>query len=72
MFAAAFLDIFQKQIGFADNLLIQIIRFVGNAQVALLISLLLAMYTMGIARKIPMKDLIDSAEHRLTQLDYSS
>ena len=57
MFSAAFLDIFQKQLGFADNLLIVIIRFVGNAPVALLISLLLAMYTMGIARKIPMKDL---------------
>lgn len=61
MFAAAFLDIFQKQLGFADNLLIVIIRFVGNAPVALLISLLLAMYTMGIARKIPMKDLTASA-----------
>ena len=48
MFAAAFLDIFQKQLGFADNLLIEIIRFIGNAPVALLISLLLAMYTMGI------------------------
>lgn len=61
MFAAAFLDIFQKQLGFADNLLIQIIRFIGNAPVALLISLILAMYTMGIARKIPMKDLTASA-----------
>ena len=44
MFSAAFLDIFQKQLGFADNLLVVIIRFVGNAPVALLISLLLAMY----------------------------
>jgi gluconate:H+ symporter, GntP family len=61
MFAAAFLDIFQKQLGFADNLLVVIIRFVGNAPVALLISLLLAMYTMGIARKTPMKDLTSSA-----------
>jgi gluconate:H+ symporter, GntP family len=61
MFSAAFLDIFQKQLGFADNLLIVITRFVGNAPVALLISLLLAMYTMGIARKIPMKDLTASA-----------
>ena len=61
MFAAAFLDIFQKQLGFADNLLIEIIRFIGNAPVALLISLILAMYTMGIARKIPMKDLTASA-----------
>ena len=56
MFTAAFVDIFQKQTGFADNLLIVIIRFVGNAPVALLISLVLAMYTMGIARKTPMKD----------------
>ncbi|WP_394234263.1 gluconate:H+ symporter [Niallia oryzisoli] len=61
MFAAAFLDISQKQWGFDDNLAIVIIRFVGNAPVALLISLLLAMYTMGISRKIPMKDLTASA-----------
>ncbi len=61
MFTAAFLDIFQKQMGFADNLLIVIIRFIGDAPVALLISLLLAMYTMGISRKIPMKDLTASA-----------
>ena len=61
MFAAAFLDIFQKKLGFADNLLVVIIRFVGNAPVALLISLLLALYTMGISRKKPMKDLTASA-----------
>ena len=61
MFVAAFLDIFQKQIGFADNILIIIIRFIGDAPIALLISLLLAMYTMGISRKIPMKDLTASA-----------
>ena len=61
MFTAAFLDIFQKQLGFADNLLIVIIRFIGDAPVALLISLLLAMYTMGISRKIPMKDMTASA-----------
>lgn len=61
MFTAAFLDIFQKQIGFSDNLLVVIIRFIGNAPVALLMSLLLAMFTMGIARKIPMKDLMSSA-----------
>ncbi|MBB6445168.1 gluconate:H+ symporter [Bacillus benzoevorans] len=61
MFGAAFLDIFQKQVGFADNLFVVIVRFVGNAPVALLISLILAIYTMGIARKTPMKELTASA-----------
>jgi len=61
MATSAFLDITQKEVGFSDNLLIEIIRFVGNPSVALLFSLLLAMYTMGIARKIPMKDLMTSA-----------
>src|SRR5699024_9026541 len=58
---SAFLDIIQKEVGFADNHLIGIIRFVGNPSVALLFSLLLAVYTMGIARRIPMKDLMSSA-----------
>ncbi|WP_085992998.1 gluconate:H+ symporter [Oceanobacillus senegalensis] len=61
MSASAFLDIFQKKLGFADNLLIEMIRFVGDAPIALLFSLLLALYTMGISRKIPMKELMNSA-----------
>lgn len=61
MATSAFLDIIQKEVGFADNLLIEIIRLIGTPSVALLFSLLLAVCTMGIARKIPMKDLMDSA-----------
>lgn len=61
MFAAAFLDILQQSIGFKDNLLVEIVRFIGQAPVALLISLIFAIYTMGIARNIPMKDLMSSA-----------
>lgn len=61
MFGAAIVDILQKQLGFADNLFVIIVRFIGDAPVALLISLLLAMYTMGIARKIPMKEMTASA-----------
>ncbi|HHW38349.1 MAG TPA: gluconate permease [Bacillales bacterium] len=61
MFTAAFVDLFQKQMGFANNLIVTIIRFIGNAPVALLISLLLAMYTMGFARKISMKEMTASA-----------
>lgn len=61
MATSAFLDIIQGEVGLADSFLIELIRFVGKPSVALLLSLLLAVYTMGIARNIPMKNLMDSA-----------
>ena len=47
--------------GFADNLLVGIIRLVGSSFCSFVNFTVLAVYTMGIARKIPMKDLMDSA-----------
>lgn len=46
----------------ADNLFFEIVRTIGDPTIALLLSLLFAIYTMGIARKIPMKTLMSSAE----------
>lgn len=48
--------------GLADNLFFEIARVIGDPTMALLLSLLFAVYTMGIARKIPMKTLMSSAE----------
>ncbi|WP_077604764.1 gluconate:H+ symporter [Oceanobacillus sojae] len=45
-----------------DNLFFEIVRTIGDPTMALLLSLLFAIYTMGIARKIPMKTLMSSAE----------
>lgn len=45
----------QELTGFHKVLAFQIIEFIGNADVAMLISLIVAVYTMGIAREIPLK-----------------
>lgn len=60
MSIATIMTLLQKTIGFEDNSLLAVIRFIGEAGTAMLISLLVAVYTMGIARKIPMKDVMDS------------
>ncbi|WP_212926437.1 gluconate:H+ symporter [Oceanobacillus sp. J11TS1] len=49
----------------SDNLFFEIMRMIGQPTTALLLSLLLAIYTMGIARKIPMKNLMGSAEESI-------
>ncbi|WP_080875786.1 gluconate:H+ symporter [Oceanobacillus timonensis] len=48
--------------GLADNLFFEIVGIIGEPMIALLLSLLFAIYTMGIARNIPMKTLMSSAE----------
>ncbi|MFD1064865.1 gluconate:H+ symporter [Oceanobacillus locisalsi] len=48
--------------GFANNLFFEIVGVIGDPMIALLLSLLFAIYTMGIARNIPMKTLMTSAE----------
>ncbi|MFD1337307.1 gluconate:H+ symporter [Oceanobacillus iheyensis] len=55
-------DLLQDIGDVSDNILFEIMRMIGQPTTALLISLLLAIYTMGIARKIPMKQLMASAE----------
>ncbi|MBT2599656.1 gluconate:H+ symporter [Oceanobacillus kimchii] len=55
-------DLLQDIGNVSDNIFFEIMRMIGQPTTALLISLLLAIYTMGIARKIPMKQLMASAE----------
>ena len=50
MSVAAIIAIIQSSYGLQDNLAFHVIRFVGNASTAMLISLLFAVYTMGIRR----------------------
>ncbi|WP_068675055.1 gluconate:H+ symporter [Oceanobacillus sp. Castelsardo] len=52
----------QKGAGLEDNLFFAIIETLGKPSMVMLLSVLLAIYTMGIARKIPMDDLMASAE----------
>lgn len=60
MAIATIISLLQKTMGFANNPLLTAIEFIGDASTAMLISLLVAIYTMGIARKIPMKTIMDS------------
>ncbi|WP_159722773.1 gluconate:H+ symporter [Enterococcus sp. CSURQ0835] len=50
------------------SLLDSIITFIGSPGVAMLLSLLVAIYTMGIRRKIPMKELMNSLEQAIKQI----
>ncbi len=60
MAISTILDMIQKEAGFEGNTLIEIVRLIGNPSSAMLISLFLAFYTMGIARNTPIKDVMDS------------
>ncbi|BAM56095.1 gluconate permease [Bacillus subtilis BEST7003] len=47
MSVATIIDLLQETIGFADNGVLAFIRLIGNASTAMIISLLVAVYTMG-------------------------
>jgi gluconate:H+ symporter, GntP family len=60
MSISTIITLLQKTMGFEDNSVLALIRFIGGASTAMLISLLVAIYTMGLARKIPIKEVMDS------------
>ncbi|PLT29571.1 GntP family permease [Peribacillus deserti] len=68
MSIATIITLLQKTIGFEDNHFLAIIRFIGDASTAMLISLLVAVYTMGLARKIPIKTVMDSCTTAITHI----
>lgn len=59
------IELLQETLGVNDNLFFEIMQLIGQPTSALLISLLIAIYTMGIARKIPMTQLMTSAEESI-------
>lgn len=62
MAIATIVDLIQD-LGYAgDNFLFDVIHLIGEPTTALLISVLLAVYTMGIKRNIPIKQVMKSAE----------
>ncbi|MEE4564068.1 GntP family permease [Paenibacillus polymyxa] len=68
MSIATIITLLQKTMGFEDNSLLAAIRFIGDASTSMLISLLVAVYTMGIARKIPIKDVMTSCTTAITHI----
>jgi gluconate:H+ symporter, GntP family len=68
MSVATIINLLQKTVGFEDNSLLAAIRFIGDAGTAMLISLLVAVYTMGLARKIPIKTVMESCTTAITHI----
>ncbi|MBO1512636.1 GntP family permease [Metabacillus bambusae] len=68
MSIATIITLLQKTLGFEDNSLLAIIRFIGDASTSMLISLLVAVYTMGLARKIPIKDIMESCTQAILHI----
>ncbi|QYX43464.1 gluconate permease GntP [Bacillus inaquosorum] len=68
MSVATIIDLLQETIGFADNGVLALIRLIGNASTAMIISLLVAVYTMGIKRNIPVKTVMDSCSTAISQI----
>lgn len=61
-------ELLQDVWGVSDNLFLDIIQLIGDPTTALLISVLIAVYTMGIARNIPMKQVMGSAEESIKSI----
>lgn len=68
MSVATIISLLQKTMGFADNQLLIAIRFIGDASTSMLISLLVAVYTMGLARRIPIKTVMQSCTTAITHI----
>lgn len=68
MSIATIITLLQKTLGFEDNSFLAVIRFIGEAGTSMLISLLVAVYTMGLARKIPIKNVMDSCTTAITHI----
>ncbi|MFE8697735.1 GntP family permease [Cytobacillus sp. FJAT-53684] len=68
MSIATIITLLQKTLGFEDNSFLAAIRFIGDAGTAMLISLLVAVYTMGLARKIPIKTVMESCTTAITHI----
>ncbi|EHS54805.1 GntP family permease [Paenibacillus sp. Aloe-11] len=68
MSIATIITLLQKTMGVEDNSFLAAIRFIGDASTSMLISLLVAVYTMGIARKIPIKNVMASCTTAITHI----
>ncbi|MBH0156209.1 GntP family permease [Fictibacillus sp. 5RED26] len=68
MSIATVITLVQNTMGIADSKSFEVIRFVGDASTSMLISLLVAVYTMGLATNIPIKTVMDSCTTAITHI----
>lgn len=62
MGSSTIITLVQDTVGLEDNIVFDIITTLGTPSMVMLLSVLLAIYTMGIARDIPITSLMNSAE----------
>jgi GntP family gluconate:H+ symporter len=62
MSIAAIVAVVRSSLGVADNTGFALIRFFGDASVAMVISLLVAVWTMGLKRDIPIREIMISCQ----------
>lgn len=62
------ITLIQETMGVESGGFLSVINLIGNASTAMIISLLVAVYTMGIARNIPVKDVMDSCSTAIAQI----
>lgn len=62
MLASTITSLVREAAGVPDNIFFQIVEMLGKPTTVMLLAVLLAIYTMGIRRKIPMGTLMESAE----------
>lgn len=60
MSMATIVAMIQQETGLADSAVLEAIKLLGNASAAMIISLLFAIWSMGLTRGVPMKDLMAS------------
>ncbi|WP_163103245.1 GntP family permease [Peribacillus alkalitolerans] len=68
MSIATIITLVQQTMGIEDNRTLEIIRFIGDASISMVISLLVAIYTMGLARNIPIKTVMESCTTAITHI----
>ncbi|MBO1198425.1 gluconate permease [Staphylococcus simiae] len=68
MSIGAIVDILQKQLGFSNSIGISVIKLLTNSSTAMLLSLLLAIYTMGIRQNIGVKKIGESCTEAINSL----
>ncbi|GIN71845.1 gluconate permease [Bacillus sp. J14TS2] len=65
MAISTIVELIQDLAHVSDNVVFRIIQLIGQPTTALLISVLIAVYSMGIKRNIPMKQVMQSAEEAI-------
>ncbi|AXI08908.1 gluconate permease [Oceanobacillus zhaokaii] len=68
MGVSTILTLLQESMGISDNSFFDIVSMVGSPTTVMLLSVLVAIYTMGVSRKIPMKQLMQSAENAVAAI----